>query len=144
MWRYEPAMSLCTLWQMWAAVCLLSERRWGISRPSTKPPALPLGSYLSVVYTIGTLGDKVTSRVMFFCSVSCRRYSKRKRARSYQSSYSQRTAYHQRVSGDRKGACFCLLWRPAVVKILLRFSFFFFFKLHAKIKLTERGLWSRI
>lgn len=42
-WKREPAISvyMYTVWQMWGAACLLSQRRWGISRPSSKPHATP-------------------------------------------------------------------------------------------------------
>ena len=63
--KWKPAIrvyaSVCVcvcVWQMWVAVCLLSERRWGISRPFSKPPALPLGSDLAVVYTIRLLATR--------------------------------------------------------------------------------------
>lgn len=52
-----------TLWQMWVAVCLFPDRRWGISQPSTKP-LLSHFAQICWLYDV-TLGDKVTSSIIF-------------------------------------------------------------------------------
>lgn len=59
--KWEPSIcvhvcvSVHVLWQMWVAVCLLSGRRCGISRSSSKRLALLLSSDLTVVYMVWIL-----------------------------------------------------------------------------------------